>query len=134
MNNAANRFTNTLLEKEIKYRILAENRVLISIAGDNGKYDFQFIFGEDEKDVALKVFSLAKVQEEKLAEGYKLCSELNAKWRWVKFYIDSDNEITAEIDAVIEPMTTGDECFELLLRTLDIVDKSYPEMMRLIWN
>ena len=39
-----------------------------------------------------------------------------------------------EIDAVIEPMTTGDECFELLLRTLDIVDKSYPEMMRLIWN
>ena len=43
-------------------------------------------------------------------------------YRWMRFYVDSDNEFTAALDAVINGETIGEECYELLGRAVSIVD------------
>ncbi len=64
---------------------------------------------------------------------YKLLNAENAKYRWIKFYVDDDNDIRAEMDAVLDLDTAGDECFELMLRMCDIVDDAYVEIQKGFW-
>lgn len=73
--------------------------------------------------------------ESKKADMYRVCSELKARFKWVKFYIDeSDNTITCQDDAIIQLDSAGPECFEILLRMYNIMDESYPVMMKTIWQ
>lgn len=135
MNIAANVFKDALEKKDIKYIEEREDLIRVSFTGENAtSIRTTFKFGDDNKDVSVHVFSICKVPDAKYEKACVLCSTLNAKWRWVKFYIDNDKEVTAEIDAVIDAYTAGDECSELLFRIVDIVDKSYPEIMQMLWN
>lgn len=128
-------FAHFLDEQEIRYEIRNEKTLSITYTGDNApEIRVLFIFGDDGREVAIRCFSVAKVPDNKLAKAYELCSKLNDDWRWVKFFVDSDNEITAADDAVIEPNTLGEECFELLVRCVRIVDKAYPEIMAMVWG
>lgn len=135
MNIGMQNFTNFLESNNIKYSVQDENCIRISYQLENlPQLAAVFFFSEECHDVSIHVFSIVKVASNKLIQAYKLCSELNAKWRWVKFYVDEDNELTAETDAVIEPNTAGRECGELLLRCVDIVKDSYPNIMALVWG
>ena len=91
-------------------------------------------FDDNNRGVCLRAFNLCKIPEGKVDALYELCSDLNADYRWVKFYVDSnDNTITAEDDAVVSPESAGAELFELLARMTKIVDKAYPDMMKALW-
>ena len=48
--------------------------------------------------------------------------------------LDSDDEFTASIDAIVDLYTAGEECHELILRMADILDKSYPLIMQSVWS
>lgn len=135
MTTATQIFANFLDEKGVRYNVEDEHILSIKYSGDNAlDIRLLFFFGEDGRDVAIRCFSVAKVPSEKLARAHETCSKLNAKWRWLKFYVDSDNEVTVADDAVVEPNTLGAECFELMLRCVDIVDKAYPDIMGTIWG
>lgn len=134
MNSAAQNFANYLSSKEIKYRLESENVLSTGFTESNTSVTVKFVFGEDGEDVALRVFSIAKVPENKLAGMAQVCSQLNLKYRWVRFYLDSDNEVTAAIDAVISAGTSNDVCFELLIRIIKIVNEAYPEIMKGLWS
>lgn len=135
MNIGMQNFTNFLESSNIEYSVQGERCVRISYKLENlPQLAVVFFFSEECHDVAINIYSIAKVAPNKLMQAYKLCSELNAKWRWVKFYIDKDDEFTAETDAVIEPNTAGRECGELMFRCVDIVKDSYPGIMTLIWG
>lgn len=136
MNPAAQIFANYLDEKELRYDIESEEVIAVTYTGGKNapRIRVVFIFDEDGHSVAVRCFSVAKVPSDKLAKAYETCSKLNDKWRWLKFYVDSDDEVTAADDAVIEPNTLGEECFELLVRCIDIVDRAYPEIMAMVWG
>lgn len=135
MNTAVRFFTDYLTRKDIVYSVPDENRVSVSFKGDNYPIIRSvFIFGDDGRDVAIRVFTIAKVPKDKALQVLAVCSVLNAEYRWVKFYLDTDWEVTAAMDAVIDPYTTGEECYELLMQMTQIVDKSYPEIMEALWG
>ena len=74
-----------------------------------------------------------RVPEEKIADGYALCNSLNAKFKWLKFYVDKDNDLMVEDDAILSVDTAADECFELLMRRLNIMNESKAAVMRAIY-
>ena len=93
------------------------------------------IFGEDGSDVAIRSFNFCNVPTAKLAEAHAFCSEMNKLYRWVKFYIDeNDNTVTLADDAVIQLDSCGEEVFELILRMAQIADDAYVQFMKLIWS
>ena len=123
--------------KGLHYREVKDGKALrIGMNGfDNiPSIDILLVFGDSDKDVALRVYDLCKFNADKQGKMFKACSAMNAKFRWIKFYVDkSDNTISAENDAVISPETAGSEVFELVMRTCSIVDEAYPELMKAMW-
>ena len=122
-------FMEHLDSKDVRYTYKPlEKSELISIGyeGDNMKdMNFMFFFDKDGESVSVKCFSIYQFGANDLARGIVCSNKLNNKYRWIKFYIDEDNEAAASIDAVITSKSTGDVCFELLIRMLDIVDEAY---------
>jgi len=92
-----------------------------------------FFFDKDANSINIKCFSIAKIPAEKLMDIYVVLNELNAQYRWVKFYIDSDNEITVSGDAITDVATAGAECEEILVRYINIIDEVYPRIMKALW-
>ena len=114
----------------LKYRKNAERAsVLLNYNADNfDSLDFGFYFDDSGKSVALKVYSIMKFKKEQLPIAYEFCNAMNAKWRWVRFYVDSDDELAADLDAYISKESAGDECLELLHRAVSIVDDVMGEL------
>ena len=138
MNSAAKLFCDYLEQRNVKYNTPRSDVVSVGYAGDNcSSIRLNFIFGEDGRDVSIISNGIAKIQAEdhsKLLKALMGCSALNQHYRWIKFYVDKDNEVVAQDDAVIEPHTTGEECYELLQRSVDIIDKAYPIIMQTVWG
>lgn len=113
-----------------------ENVLWSSGSGDNIQNVRVIMNFTDEGGyVSLRSYNLCKFDDSKKADMYKVCSELNARFKWVKFYVDeSDNTITCQDDAIIQLDSAGPECFELLLRMYSIMDDSYPVIMKTVWK
>ena len=95
------------------------------------------IFDKEREDfiVSFKAFNVCKFPAEKTELMYKVCSQMNRQYRWVKFYVDeSDNTITCQDDAMIQLETAGKECLDLVARMVQICDTVYPELMKAIWR
>lgn len=138
MNSAARLFCDYLEQRKVRYHELGPDAIRVSYAGDNcPSIAVNFKFSDDGRDVAIRCYSIAKIKEEDAKQylgALYTCSELNRNYRWVKFYLDSDNEVTAEDDAVIDPYTTGEECYKLLGHMVNIVDETYPVFMKIVWG
>ena len=81
----------------------------------------------------VRIFSIARVPKNKTAAVLEVLNALMIEYRWLRFYLDSDNEVTAAIDAVITEETAAPVAGELLARGLNIVDDIYPRIMKVLW-
>ena len=129
-------FMRAMDRKGIKYTDEDVFRVRVSYSGDNvDTIAVKVIFDEDGDGlVALRCWSLGKVPDNKRSAMVVVCNNLNKEYRWVKFYIDDDNDITAALDAVIDISTVGEVCIHLVNRMVGICDEAYPKLMKGLWS
>ncbi|MBQ8001714.1 MAG: YbjN domain-containing protein [Ruminococcus sp.] len=120
----------------IKYTDRGEHVVRVAYSGENlNSIPVLVIFDEDgENMVQFVCFEVASYKQDKLAAGLITCNALNQKYRWVKFYLDDDNDIRVECDAYVSPGTAGEECMNMVHRVVSITDKAYPTIMKSIWD
>lgn len=111
--------------------------LLVGIGGlpNKGTVDIIIVFDDDDTSVALRAYNICQVTEDKKQAMYKVCSQANDQYRWIKFYVSSSgNGVNAEDDAIIQPETCGEEIFELIIRMAGIVDTAYPLFMKALWS
>ena len=138
MSVTARSFMTKLESRDLKYTYneAIEGRNENVRVSFNGKYGntvaLTFFIDPDGTTVNIKVFTICKCLEEKLMEMYVQLNQLNYEYRWVKFYLDEDNEVTVSGDAVVTPETAGEELFELMARYLNIIDEVYPRIMKVV--
>ena len=127
---ALQRFTRRLDSEGIKYSVSSDKDVVrIVYNGDNFKsLTFTFIFDDDGKSFALRVFSIAQFTQAQLEDAYEFCNRMNDNYRWLRFYVDEDRELTAALDAVIPNDEVGEIGSELLHRAVNIVDSVCEEL------
>lgn len=118
-------------QQGVKYRDKDEFVVTVTYTGDNLKTIPIYVFFDKDGDglVQLACWEICNFSEDKQAAGLICCNQLNSKYRWVKFYVDSDRDTRAEMDAIIDPQTVGAECLSLVRRMVNIVDEAYPTLM-----
>lgn len=105
------------------------------MGGDASKYKFLFIKTDDEdNDVAVRVFSIANVPNAKRMQALRLLNKLQLQYRYVRLNLDDDGDINMEYDFPVEFSPIGEGAVEMLMRCVLILDKIYPELMRLIWS
>ena len=137
---SVNNFIRTLEEKEVVFTHFplegerTTETVKISCTGNhNNEISFFFFFDSDGRTVNVKAFEICKPEEEKLMNMYVVINQIHCDYRWVKFFIDGENEVTFSGDAIVNEATAGEECFELLIRYISIIDEVYPTLMKAMW-
>ena len=137
MQETTKRFLQCMDSEQIKYEAKEREEkdwVGVKYNGNNiNTISIQFFFDLGGKDVALRVFTIAKVPQNKTADMLKTLNELMVEYRWLRFYLDADNEVTASYDATITAETAAPVAKELMFRTLNIVDECYPRIMQTLW-
>lgn len=136
--NTALRMTAAYFDsKGFKYQIEEDRDVMrISFGKLDNKDGLKILvfFDEDNRTVAIRSFDYVSFPESKIGNMYALCSKMNKNFRWVKFYVDEeDNTITISDDAVVMLDSVGDELYELVMRMTSIADTAYPEFMKAVW-
>ncbi|MCC8356959.1 MAG: YbjN domain-containing protein [Oscillospiraceae bacterium] len=116
MNRAAQRYIDTLQRNDIKVKETFETsdgQTVVKCGWNlsSTKIDVLVAFPEDCKYAAIRCFNFASVPKDRLGHALIVCNELNKKYKWVKFYVDDDGDMTAEDDAIIDAETCGDECY-----------------------
>ncbi len=135
MANYKNLFMRYMDRNNVKYSDVREDVVKVVYTGDNLKSIPVYVFFDKDGDplVCFKCWDIAKFKDSKMANGVIACNMLNKKYRWVKFYLDDDNDIIAQIDAYVDEETCGSECLNLVKRTVNIVDEGYEIIAKALW-
>lgn len=133
MNACAELFIANLKAKGLHYGTAdgKDGDVIVDFPYD-GKVTKCIFGGEDGKYFSLYLL-FESVPQEKIADVIFLCNELNTKYKWVTFYVDSEGDLIVHDDAILSVESAADEAFELLLRTINISGEVKPQIMKTIY-
>ncbi|MCQ2444046.1 MAG: YbjN domain-containing protein [Mailhella sp.] len=129
-------FLGFLREKGIRFTEPDEHSVRIVWQGAN-IYTLPIVmrFDGDGRPIATAdCYELCHVSAEKRDVLTECCSVLNERYRWVKFYLDEDDDIVTEIVIPLPPDGTGRFCMDMMLELRDITDHAYPFIMTALWG
>ncbi len=126
-------FMEDMKTKEINFQMkeISEDELVIAVPFE-GKLTQMFFSGPDGRYVAIYTV-YESVPADKVTDLYVVCNQLNASYKWLKFFLDKDNDIVVQDDAIVSPESAAGECFELLLRRAVILKEVRPAIMRAIF-
>ena len=133
--------TESVFEKEeICYSELEDNLLAVGFTCENERHvGFHLIFNEetDEScDDSNHMQIYACIDNANVRNVYNqalvLCNDLNREYRWAKFCIDNEYDITCEADAILGEDNAGKQCHELMMRLMHIINTVYPRINQLI--
>ena len=121
--------------EKIRYEDVREFVLKITYTGANFSTIPIYIYFDEDGDanIAVKSWNVANFAGQRDA-AIVLCNELNEKYRWVKFYVDEDADVVAELDAMIPEQNCGPVCMNVVRRVTSVVDDAYPFFMRELWG
>ena len=123
----------TLDANHMHYEIISENIIKVYQKMKNaGDLVILISFKADNYPV-FRCYDLGKFPKEKTMAALVACNDANSEYRWVKFYLDEDQCVTATVDAIVNERTVFDEAIKIIYRMLDIVDTVYHTFMKAKW-
>ena len=122
--------------KEIPYDKNEERNVIEARMGIENKGLFRvLIIFDTDTIVNIRSYEFCQFPDNKKDIMFKVCSRVNANYRWVKFFVDEeDNTITISNDAVIQLDSCAEEICELVFRMAGIAQDVYPTFMKALWS
>ncbi len=106
--------------------------VILESSGDGiGDYDIYLYFYEDESSasMACRVWEVITYDPARFSEVVEACNTLNASWRYITFYADTnDNTVTVSFDVVTVGGSAAQTCYGMISRLVSILEKAYPDL------
>lgn len=134
MNTAAKMVSAFFESQDTKLNELRDDLLLIGWGFEGGSIRIFFSFDESCTHVHLEGREFIKVPAEKYDAIYKTLNECNDQYVHVKFVLDTESgEICARDDDIIQLDSCGEECFELMIRMVKIVEDAYPKFMKALY-
>ncbi len=135
MQEYAQEFARVMDAEGIKYTVHDDHVINVSYTGENLKNISIYVFFDKEGSNHVQFYcgDIADFSSKEEVVALQVCNELNAEFRWVKFYVNKDKEVVATLDATLDITSSGDECVELLGRVVSIVDESFPKIAKARW-
>ena len=114
-------------------------RPMISMNFGGGDFSYthitiNVIFDEDGESAQVLTSPIASVPPEKTSRLLLTLNDCNTKFRWVKFYLDADNDVIADGDVLFDEQNAADVVIEMVMRAASIIDDAYADIMRGIWS
>ena len=124
---------NNWKSKEIQELEDGKDHVCCGVNGKMTQVDFHFFFDQDGHAFTMRIFKLFAIPIDKRLQIMELMNTVNKEYRWIKFFIDEENWMNVQADAVANGENAGKIGMELLLRSMNIIDSVYPRFMHEIW-
>lgn len=133
MLSCAQAFADDLQSKGLEFDVRedSDGDVILTFPYDGKLTNFIFT-GEDGTRVSMYT-RLETIAEDKVSDLIILCNTLNTNYKWLKFFVDRDNDLMIQDDAILSPDTAAEECFDLLLTRVRIYKECKPQIMRAIY-
>ena len=135
-----NRVGLALAERGLSFDHVDEyDNPMIALGFGGGDFSYthvviHLVFDLDGTSAQLVTSPIASVPAEKTAAVLLALNQCNCKFRWVKFYLDEDNDVVANGDVMFDEQNTADTCIEMILRTANIIDDAYADIMKAVWG
>lgn len=114
---------------QLDYQQLGDGGDLIGISfagSEEGvSYEILTIIDRDESNIILRCFNIYPVEPEQEVEALRAINQLNMDFRWMKFYLDEENQVAAGTDAIVTLDNAAVVAFDLLGRALHIINAGY---------
>ena len=129
-----------LTERGLKFEHVDQyDNPMISLNFGGGDFSYthiaiHLVFDLDGTSAQVLSSPIANVPADKTAKMLFVLNECNNRFRWVKFYLDGDNDIVANGDVIFDEQNAGEACVELIMRTASIIDDAYADIMKGIWG
>ena len=121
----------------VKYTVRElENRSLVSVSFSvkGGPHlDVLFISRDDDNDVAVRVFNIVNVPEDKRDSVLRIINQASIDYRYACFFLQKDGNVGAQYDLPVKGAAVGPVCVEILVRLMKIVENVYPNLMKCLW-
>jgi hypothetical protein len=137
-------FTAYLDTRGYRYQVVdqANNVVHLGFSSQSSSFVTDiFVDFDEEPDaegiacVHFKAERFARCSDENVASVIVRLNDLNAQFRWVKFWLDKrNNYLNADADAMIFEGTSARECLSYVLHVSQIVLRGYEELGDLVVN
>ena len=123
-----------LESKETKVTVLEENLLRTGWNFEGGSVDIYFDFDETDSHVHVEGINFCSVPKSRYDNVYRALNECNNRFSHIKFVLNEERgSLAAREDAVIQLDTCGEECYELMIRMVQVVESAYPIFMKAIW-
>ena len=134
MNMAAKMVAAFFEGQDIKVNGVRDDLLMIGWEFSGGSMRIFFNFDESCTHVHLEGVDFIKVPAEKYDAIYKPLNECNDQYTHIKFVLDTeDGYIVARDDDIIQLESCGEECFELMIRMVKVVEDAYPKFMKALY-
>ncbi|MBR5868246.1 MAG: YbjN domain-containing protein [Clostridia bacterium] len=133
MKTCAKQFETYLKSKNYNFTVYADESERTVIGFPYSGREVKCFFTGDEGEYLSLYMVYENVEEDKMIQALIACNELNAKFKWVTYYIDDDRDILLHDDAILSKSNAASEAMELLVRMVDICDKGKAVIMKAIY-
>lgn len=107
--------------------------VHIGITSKETSYQAQYISRNENNDVAMRIYNLLKFPQEKLDAVIAAVNQANTALRFFKFSVDQKGcTVDLEYDFPLSITGIGAAALEMLNRSADVIDRSYPDLMKVV--
>lgn len=103
-------------EEVVSMHLAGNNLKVVTVVLDFGNMPF----------VRLANYDLGGFGNSNDLAGASVCNQVNRKFNLAKFYLDTDGDVCAQIDAVINKDDCGELCALLASELVKTVDMSFP--------
>ena len=134
MSVCANLVKEFLDSKNLNYlsRLDSSGNTIISI--DYEKYTTHLHFKGDEGEyLSLRIY-YENIPEEKISDIIFLCNTFHKEYKWICVYVDDDNDLVIQHDAILCPENAADATMELFLRIAKIISSIKPRIMKTLYS
>lgn len=135
-----NRVERTFMEHGLSFEHCDSlEQPVVRLVFGGGDYSFthviiNVVFDEDGESVQIVTSPIANVPAERTAQLLLTLNDCNCKYRWVKFYLDGDNDVIADADTLFNEFDVGPVVMEMVMRVASIIDEAYATIMKAIWG
>ena len=111
------------------------SEVWLQFALDSGgSYRIHFYSSDEDNDVEIRVWKLVSLQGDQRVRILPALNFLNNKYRFVKFVCDKDGDVNVEYDYPVHTINPAASAAEMVRRFNNIIEESYPVLMKTIWG
>lgn len=125
-------------ERDIRFRVqeLEEStRISADVLVDYTSFTVVFISDNEENDISVRVPHFVRFLEKDRAEVLRVSNEMNGKYRFCKFTVNSElGSVAIEYDFPEKTGSIGAAAVELFQRIMQIAEEAFPFYMRAIWE